>query len=165
MPKPTTKAQLLSEAEQERDKLLDLIRPLTADQKTQPIAGEWSVKDILAHLIAWNQMMFDWIEAGKRGETPAVPAKGFNWGQLPALNQHIYEQHRESPLAEIEAEFVAVDRQARALIESYDEADIFKPALYPWMNKNALVAYFHANLGGHYTWAIKEIKRGIKALK
>lgn len=165
MPKPTTKVQLLNEAAEAREKLLAVIRPLTPEQKTRPIAGEWSVKDILAHLIAWNRMMFDWIEAGKRGETPAVPAQGFNWGQLPALNQQIYELHRERPLVEIEAEFLEVDRQARALIEATDEADIFKPGLYPWMNKNMLVAYFHANLGAHYAWSLKEIKRGLKALK
>lgn len=163
MTKPTTKAQLLSEAEQERERLLALIRPLTAEQKTRPILGEWSVKDILAHLTAWNQMMLGWIETSQRGETPAVPAPGFNWGQMDALNQQIYERHRDRPLEEVEAEFLRVDEQARAKIDSFEETDLFRPGLYPWMNKNALVTYFHANMGGHYTWAQNQIRRRVKA--
>ena len=165
MPKPTTKAQLLSEAAQEREKLLAYLRPLTSEQKPQPIAGDWSVKDILGHLIEWHQMVLEWIETGKRGETPAVPAKGYNWGQLPALNQMIYEKHRDRPLEEIEAAFLRSDQQVRDVVTATDEADLLKPGLYKWMNQNALIAYFNSNMTSHYVWALKEIKRGIKAKK
>lgn len=164
MPKPTTRAQFLAEAGQEREKLLALLRPLTPEQKTRPgIVGDWSVKDVLGHLVEWHQMVLCWLAASRRGETPAVPAQGYNWGMLPELNQVIYEQYRAVPLDEMEARFAQSDRQTRETVEALDEEMLFTPGLYPWMNKNTLLAYFNSNMTSHYRWAIKEIRKGLKS--
>jgi hypothetical protein len=65
------------------------------------IVGEWSVKDVLAHLYEWEQMVLRWLAAGKRGETPEVPAEGYKWNQLPALNEEIWLKYKDLPLDEI----------------------------------------------------------------
>jgi len=99
MPRPQTKAQLLTESQQEYDALEKFLAALTPEQMIQPGAlGEWSPKDVLVHLYEWQQMLFRWYEAGQRGETPPIPAEGFKWSQLPALNQQIYEQYKNWPL-------------------------------------------------------------------
>jgi hypothetical protein len=46
------------------------------------IVGEWSAKDVLAHLTEWEQMVLGWYHAGLAGETPALPAPGFKWSEL-----------------------------------------------------------------------------------
>ena len=38
--------------------------------------GGWSIKDVLAHLIEWQQMNLKWCATGARGEKPAMPAPG-----------------------------------------------------------------------------------------
>ena len=88
MPRPTSKTDLLAAIEKERSALETYLETLTLEQMTDPgIVGEWSVKDVLAHLIEWEQMVLGWHAAGLRGETPELPAPGFKWNQTPALNQ------------------------------------------------------------------------------
>ncbi len=163
MPRPVSKSQLIEAAEKEYTALEKLLAPLNADQMTcSPAPGEWSIKDVIAHLYEWQQMFFRWYAAGLRGEIPAVPAEGYKWSQLPALNHHIYETYRGLPLEDALRLFRGSHRQTIALIESLTEADLFMRGKYPWMNQNQLSAYFHANTGAHYLWARGEIRKRLK---
>ena len=160
MSRPTNKSELLAAARKEFAALEKLLAPLTSDQlSAAPAPGEWAIKDILAHLHAWQQMFFSWYESGLRGETPAVPAPGFKWSQLPALNQSIYEQHRRLPLEQVLASLRESHRRTLDLIADLPDQDLTAPGLYGWMNRNTLLAYLHANTDAHYAWAIKDIRK------
>ncbi|MFZ6027418.1 MAG: ClbS/DfsB family four-helix bundle protein [Chloroflexota bacterium] len=164
MPRPHTKSQLIAEAQKEAQALQQLLSDLNPVQMEQAgESGEWSVKDVLAHLYEWQQMFFRWYEAGLRGETPAVPAEGYKWNQLPALNQAIYERYRHRPLDEIVHAFWDSHTRTLALIESLSEETLVTPGLYPWMNKNALIAYLASNTGSHYHWARAEMRKALKS--
>jgi hypothetical protein len=165
MPRPLNKMQLLIESHRHYEVLDAWISTLSPEQMTRPgILGDWSVKDVLAHLHEWQQMFFRWYAAGLRGENPAVPADGYKWNQLPALNQWIYETYRNHPLEEILDCFHASHRDTIALIETLSDEALTTPGLYPWMNKNALMAYLAANTSSHYQWAYNELRKGLKNL-
>jgi hypothetical protein len=165
MPRPTNKAQLIEDIRGEYEALEGFIAALAPEQMTQPgVLGEWSVKDVLAHLYEWQQMLFRWYEAGLRGEVPAVPAEGYKWSQMPALNAKIYEQYRDRPLPEVLELFRLSHQKTLSLIETLSESDLFTAGLYPWMNQNNLSAYLKANGGSHYRWARKEMRKGMKLL-
>ncbi len=163
MPRPFTKDQILQESKKEHENLEKLLAGLTEEQMTQPgVVGEWAVKDVLAHLYEWEQMVMGWLGASQRGETPAVPGQGFKWSQLPALNQRIYETYRALPLTEVLEMYRASHQKVTETIQSLPEEMLFKPGLYPWMNKNTLAAYFVSCTSSHYRWAAKEIRSGLK---
>ena len=163
MPRPQTKAQLLTESQQEYDALEKFLAALTPEQMIQPGAlGEWSPKDVLVHLYEWQQMLFRWYEAGQRGETPPIPAEGFKWSQLPALNQQIYEQYKNWPLEKVLEAFRGSHHKTVTWIQSLSGADLTTPGLYPWMNQNTLIAYITANTGSHYRWARTEMRKALR---
>lgn len=163
MPRPHTKSQLVTEIQKETKALQQFLSGLTPEQMEQIGAvGEWSIKDVLAHLYEWQQMFFRWYEAGLRGETPAVPAEGYKWNQLPELNQAIYKRYHGCPLDEIMRAFWDSHAKTLALIESLSEDALVAPGLYPWMNNNALIAYLTANTGSHYRWARTEMRKVLK---
>lgn len=163
MPRPTNKAQLVAAMQTEHDALEKLLETLTPEEltRTNPTA-RWAIQDVLAHVTEWEQMCLGWYQAGLRGKTPAVPAKGFNWGQIPALNQQIYEKYRAHPLPEILKRFRASYRQISKTVQSIDEADLFTRSRYAWTNKNALATYFISSTSSHYNWARKEVKKCLK---
>ena len=106
MPRPHTKELLLSESHQEREKLEKFLTTLTPDQMIQSdIVAEWSIKDVLAHLYEWEQMVLRWLAAGQRGKTAHVPAEGNKWNQLPALNEEIRQKYLRRSLDEVQAMF------------------------------------------------------------
>ena len=100
MGKRLRKKELLSEIQRERSALDDTLALLSLRQMTIAgvTRGGWSVKDVLAHLVEWQQMNLDWYAAGLRGEKPAMPAPGYTLRELPRLNQMIYRKHHRRSL-------------------------------------------------------------------
>ncbi|MDY7079609.1 MAG: ClbS/DfsB family four-helix bundle protein [Chloroflexota bacterium] len=164
MPRPASKLDLLAAIEKERGALEMLLETLTPEQMTEPgIVGEWSVKDVLAHLIEWEQMCLGWHAAGLRGETPELPAPGFKWNQTPQLNQHIYEKHRERPLDEVLEQFQASHREILEVIQGLSNEKLFTTGHFAWTKKNTLGTYMVSATSSHYLWARKEIRKGFRA--
>ena len=155
----TSKSQLLEAIQVERAKLEKKIAGLSPQELVYPACMDtWSVKDILAHLVDWEQRCLGWYEAGKRGEIPATPEQGYKWSQLPALNQKYYELHKDQPLEEVKAQFQASFQQIKALVEAMPEAELLTPGYYAWTGEHALLGYFKANTSSHYHWAAAEIR-------
>lgn len=164
MPRPTSKKQLLDSIHQNYDALQKELADLTPEQKTEPgIVGEWSVKDVLAHLTEWQRMTRSWYAAGKRGEDPKTPSEDYTWREIPALNQQIYETYKDAPLDEIERDFLASHDETLTLIETLDDEELFTPKVYKWTKSTTLGSYLTSATTSHYNWARKEIRRGLKA--
>jgi uncharacterized protein (TIGR03083 family) len=154
---------LLAAIDQERGALNTFFGTLTPEQMAAPgVVGEWSVKDVLAHLIEWEQMVLGWYAAGLRGETPQLPAPGYNWGQTPQLNQVIYEKHRDRPLDEVLAQYQSSHEEIMALIRQLSDDELFGEHRYAWTHNNTLGAYFVSATSSHYLWARNEMRKGIK---
>jgi uncharacterized protein (TIGR03083 family) len=159
-----TKGQLIEQIETDRQKLEKTVAALDETQMTQPgVCGEWSIKDILAHLVEWEQMLLGWYRAGLRGEVPKTPAPDLNWGQLSILNQRIYEKHRDRPLTEILADFRASYQETLETVGVMAEEDLFKHGRYAWLRTSALVSYIAPCTCSHYRWANTLIRKWLKA--
>jgi uncharacterized protein (TIGR03083 family) len=162
-----TKADLLKAMETERQKLDKVLAGVTDDQMLRPgTLGEWAIKDVLTHLIGWEQMFMGWLEAGRRGETPKLPAPGFNWAQLPALNNQIYQQHKDQSLAEIRAEFAASYECIGNALREAPEDELYTRQRYVWLGDKWTVGrYAESATSAHYRWAVKEIRKALRTLQ
>ena len=164
MPRPTSKTDLLAAIKLERQALETTLEALTAEQMLEPgVAGEWSVKDVLSHLIEWQQMVLEWYRSGLRGEVPELPAPGYKWNQTPQLNQVIYEKHHDRPLDEVMEQFQASHGEILGVIHGLSNEELFTTGRYKWTQKNTLGAYFVSATSSHYLWARNEIRKGLKA--
>lgn len=163
MPRPTSKDQLNDAMNQEHAKLEAYLKSLSAPQMNEPgVVGDWSVKDVLAHLTAWEQMCLEWINAGKEGRAIPIPAAGFTWREIPALNQHIYETYRECPLEDILSAFHASFAQIQQAVQGFSNEELFTPKVYKWTNTTTLGSYLTSATSSHYAWALKEIRKGTR---
>jgi nicotinamidase-related amidase len=163
MPKPTNKQELLDEAQREYEALIKQVAGFTAKELVRPgVIGEWSIKDVLAHLLEWQRMCMGWYEAGLRGEKPSLPAKGYNWSQLPALNQDIYERYKDAKLDTIKSQLEASHKHMLDVAGSLSEEELFTAGRHKWTGVSTLASYIDANTGAHYRWAQTGIRRGTK---
>lgn len=164
MSRPTSKDQLLLQTREENAALIAFLETLTPEQMIESGAvGDWSVKDVLAHLTVWVQMFLRWYAAGKRGEQPITPSEDYNWQHLPALNQQIYEQHRNQPLDEVWADFHDSHQAVMSAIAAMSNEELFSPKVYAWTRSSTLGAYAVSATCSHYAWARKEIRKGMNA--
>jgi hypothetical protein len=154
-----TKAELLGSIRSSRQTLEKKFRRLTPEQMVWPGSmDDWSVKDILIHLVDWEQRFIGWYQAGVRGETPETPAPGLHWGQLPILNQQGFEQHKDETLEEVMQQYETSYQQILALVENMSEEEIFTPGYYGWTGVKPLLNCINANTASHYNWARRNIR-------
>jgi uncharacterized protein (TIGR03083 family) len=159
MSRPQTKTDIYEAIAFERAKLTEALEKLTDEQMELPGAcGEWSVKDILSHLVDWEQRGLGWYRAGLRGEVPKTPDDNYNWRQLPSLNQAIYERCKDLSLAEVRQKFKASFEEMMAVIDGMTEEELFTPRAYKWTGNGLLRDFIDANTAAHYRWATKLIR-------
>ena len=122
--------------------------------------GGWSVKDILAHLVEWQEMNLQWYAAGLRGEKPAMPAPGFTLRELPRLNQMIYRKHHRRSLKAVLADYQAHHARVVALVETLPDTDLVTLNRFSWTGPSwTLSDYLRASTAAHYLWARTRIRR------
>jgi nicotinamidase-related amidase len=161
MPKPTNKHELLDQAQKEYGALMKQVATFTPEEMVRRgVIGEWSIKDILAHLLEWHRMFMGWYEAGLRGQKPATPAQGYKWSELPALNQDIYERYKDAKLDNVRSQLEASHKHMLDLAGSLAEEELFTPGRHKWTGISTLASYVNSCTGAHYRWARTGIRRG-----
>ena len=113
-----SKREFLERMREARADLNEAISGLTEDQiASDIIAGEWTVKDIVAHLAAWQVEALRSVEAAERGE-----------GSGPMINESVdewnarrVEERRRLPLVDVMQEFNESHDELLAALERWPE--------------------------------------------
>ena len=166
MGKRLRKKELLSEIHRERTALDDAIALVSVRQMSEAgvTRGGWSVKDILAHLVEWQQMNLNWYAAGLRGEKPAMPAPGFTLRELPRLNRMIYRKHHRRSLQAVLRDYRSYHKRVVELIESLPDPDLITLRRFSWTGPSwTLSDYLRASTAAHYLWARTRIRRWLRS--
>lgn len=154
-----TKMELMDSIHLTRRQLEKKFSRLTPHQMVWPGSmGDWSVKDILAHLVDWEQRFIGWYKAGLKEDVVETPAPGMTWRELPRLNQVGYEKHKDEPLRLVLKQFEGSHREILALIQRMTEQEIFTPKYYAWTGDSSLLPWIVANTSSHYNWARRNIR-------
>ena len=122
------KAQLLDEIRRTHGELGAVIAPLTEAQMSQPgVNGEWSVKDVLAHLTWWEGHMLRALRTGQEELEP----EGSNPDNLTARkNAEVFAANRDRPLAEVRAEFETTYQEVLATLEGWPAEALARDETY-----------------------------------
>lgn len=159
--KYTSKADLVDDIAGEFAALTARLEAVGRERWKEPgvWGDDWTVHDLVAHLSAWHHLLLGWHTTGLRGETPDLPAPGYNWSETPRLNRDIQAEHADRPIREVRAELDATHGQVLALARALSEPQLLEPGHFPWTGKNGLVTYLGANTASHYRFALKVLKR------
>ena len=88
------------------------------------VTGEWSVKDILAHVSVWEAESLQHLPLILLGERP--PRYSTLYGGIDAFNALMTEQWRQRSLAEVQARLEDTHRKLLAYLESVPEEQFTK---------------------------------------
>ncbi len=125
MEEPQTKAALLARLEAAWAEWDVVLAGVPEAWLTEPgVAGEWSVKDIIAHLTYYARWIGDRLHEQLHGET-YLPTELDFMGD--ARNEVIYQQARDRSLADVLADERKAVQRLRAGIEAHSEAFLFEP--------------------------------------
>jgi hypothetical protein len=134
-----TKAALLAKLRTEHDAFETVLAPLTVAQMTTPgVTGRWSIKDVLAHVTAWERCVLDRLQAALHGTAPTCIAHAVTDEETDRVNAQFCEEARPLSLRAVLAAFRATHQQMLDTIEALSDADLATPGRFPWLSEPTL---------------------------
>ena len=132
-----TKDDIFDVLEDERENFLEAIDGLTDDElQASGVVGEWSIKDIMIHLSAWEAELVKLLWQVKQGQKPSTIH--FSDVQVDERNQEWFVAYHARPLERVIDDFAAVRKQTVRRLESFSEQDLNDPLRYAWLNGHPL---------------------------
>lgn len=114
------KEQLLERLDRAWTELTDAYAGLSGVQLAAPgVAGDWSVKDILAHVTTWEEEALKHLPHILAGETP--PRYSVTYGGIDAFNALMTERKRALSVAEVLRQLDETHRQLVAYVQQAPE--------------------------------------------
>ena len=175
MARATTKADLVTSANEQFEKMWKLIDTMSDEQqnatfgKEMATAGKeahWSrdknLRDILVHLYEWHLLLLNWIKVNSSGEHKPFLPEPYNWKTYPTMNVEFWKKHQHTQLTEAKAKLKESHKDVMSLIETLSNEQLFAKGVFDWTGTSTLGAYCVSATASHYDWAIKKIKVNIK---
>jgi hypothetical protein len=94
------------------------------------VAGDWSIKDIVAHLTGWQPRLTARLQAAQRSEGEPPPPWPAHLQTDDEINAWIYEANRRRSVHEILDESRQVFQQFLAVIEGLPDDILIEPAYH-----------------------------------
>ena len=123
-----------------RKALLDSIAGLDEETiETTKVAGEWTIRDVLAHIWAWDEEALRTIEdwTGSRDWQ-----RGVDFGE--AWNQRMHAAFKDRTLLEILDGLTTCHRKRMTLFDRLSDEELRVVANYPWGERGSLAGFFFA---------------------
>lgn len=177
MARPTTKQDLIKTANEQYEKLWGLINSMTEEkQETLFIfdiqnekEAHWkrdkNIKDVLVHLYEWHQLLINWVNANQNGDTEPFLPNPYNWKTYGDMNVQFWEKHQDTTYKKAGEMVYESHIKVIKLIETFSNDELFGKGHFKWTGGSTLGQYCVSVTSSHYEWAMKKIKKQIKALE
>lgn len=165
MAKAKTKEELLAFGQAQFDKLLLLVNSIPEEDwgNTFPEGTlNRNLRDVLAHIHHWHVMLLKWYVIGKKGEKPVMPAEGYKWNELPALNLQIRDQYSAIDAKKAISLLKRSHKKVMSTIALHSQEELFTKKKYVWTGSTSMAAYFISGTSSHYDWGIKFLKKRMR---
>lgn len=142
------KAELIKKLELERENFLDTLEGLTDEQYIIPgVIGEWSIKDILAHLSRWEAELVKLLWQARQGIHPTT----MHLTQLDVdkTNHQWYQETKNRPLRKVIEDFHAVRNQTLLRVETFTDSELIDPDKFSWGKGWSLLEWIENDSFGH----------------
>ena len=160
---PPKKSDLLDVIHAEREQLEKLIESLTDEQMTAAsVTASWSVKDILAHIAAWERLACDRIQAALSGEPLKFPLiKGDT--DVDLFNAEVYAQNQDQTLGQVLNEYNDSHQDFLDLIETLQDDFLASPLPFDWAGNLTAQVMISANTHWHYIEHAESISKWLES--
>ena len=173
MGRATTKADLLTAANEQYDRLCSLIDSMTKEEMDTPFIfsndlkeAHWkrdkNMRDVLIHLYEWHQLLLNWIHSNQKGDDKPFLPEPYNWKNYQEMNVAFWEKHQNTPYADAKKMFEKSHKDVIAIIETFTNEELFEKKHFSWTGTTTLGSYCVSATASHYDWAMKKIKKHIK---
>jgi hypothetical protein len=164
---PTSKAELLQRLRDERLAWDNLMATVPDDIATAPnLPNGWSVKDLMAHIAAYENWTAAQIRAFNEGRQATdmelygveqLPAEARDW-DTEQINSSIYGQYQNQPLDEARLFAGQSFNELVEALERISEEDLLRPGALEWVREGNLLAAIPEQSYDHYAMHVDDLR-------
>lgn len=141
-----SKQQLLEKMRSGYDAFSALLASLNATQMSTPgVNGNWSIKDNIAHLSAWQRRQTANNQAVREGIDRPDPTPGMSEDEI---NEMYYQQNKNRALTDVLDEFHETARLLQESVEALTDEQLNSPVT--WLDGGTLAPRVAGNSYEHY---------------
>ena len=131
-----------------------LLRLNEADITARQLPANLSIKDVVAHVRAWQQVSIARLEAALLNREPAFPPAPAEFdldteNNVDGINAWIHETYRDQPWSSVYRDWRAGFLQFLELGAALPETDLFDAERYPWLRGYPLAATLQGSYEHH----------------
>ncbi len=115
------------------ERLTSLASELSSEKRRESVYGEWTVRDILAHIAAWDWALVEGVDELLAGQRPAFVQYATRTGEAE-FNARAVEEARSVTFDEILAHLRSVHETLLARLESLTDDEWGRSSPYRWGN-------------------------------
>ncbi len=162
MTEKSNKEQLLAELDSEWAEVERKCFAMSEAEMLAPGAmGEWSVKDILAHLSAWEKYLLDRLSYVMTGQKPQYPVMT-SIADVDCFNAQVYQDNKHRPLSSVVIEFRNLYSGIMTVLQALDEDLLVQPYTYDWTDDGInLKQLIQANTSEHFREHCEAISKAL----
>ena len=149
------KEHILAALREQFDSWEEMLASLSEKQITAPqFDYDWSIKDVMAHLWAWQQISVARMEGGLQDREPEIPKWILNLGEdweedADRVNALTFETNHEKPWSEIYHNWKNEFLRFLELGNAISERDVLDGDRYPWLKGYSLAFIIVASYDHH----------------
>jgi hypothetical protein len=134
-----TKGQVLEAIEREREAWEALLAEVGEARMLEPGAmGEWTFKDLTAHLTGWRARSLQRLEAAANGQPAPAPAWPADLQNDDEINDWIHEVNQDRLLGEVIGESRESFARLAEIVQLLPDEALTDPDHFPWLEGTAL---------------------------
>jgi len=180
MARAATKTDLITSANEQFEKLWDLIDSMPDDVKQATFNFDsefiqkqtqvhWTrdknIRDAFAHLYEWDQLLLTWIESNQNGVTQSFLPAPYTFQTIAGMNDEFWEKHQKTSLDTAQKMLKESHEVVMKTIETFSNEELFTKKFFSWTGTTTLGSYCVSATASHYDWAIKKLKKHVKSVK
>jgi len=149
------KEHILSALREQFQQWEDLLASLDVEQITAPESfSNWAVKDVISHLMAWQQRSIARMEAALFDREPEFPRwlpelDPEDYGNTDPINTWIYETYRDHSWSKVHQNWREGFLRFLELGKEISERDLLDAGRYPWLEGHPLAFILIASYDHH----------------
>lgn len=158
-----TRDEMIAQLHADRSQLEEVLIGLNSEEmEIEGVQGERSVKDIIAHITAWERYGIGWIQALAQGQKPEMPVPETSMAvvrkNMAVMNAEIHKKNENRPLQDLLEESHHSFKVLVKEIETLPEESLDEIFNYEWAEEPVSGRHVIAWRYWHYRAHLKHIQ-------
>jgi hypothetical protein len=120
-----SKTDVLQKIDDGWRRLTELVEGIDPTTFVQPVKDDWSPKDHVAHVAAWEEYMLAILE--KRDRHRSMDVGDLRGKETDEINDAVFQARRNLTPDEVQTSLAESHRKVRAAIEALSDSDLQRP--------------------------------------